>query len=112
MEKKENHRRKYSDDFKQKIVNEFMVSKQTLNAFSHQKCIDSSILSRWVKMYRNECRIVPVAIDSKTNLERDIIALKKELASVKETVAVLKKILEKTFAEKYTIISEVNSEKE
>jgi transposase-like protein len=111
MKKKENHRKKYSDDFRQKIVQEFIVSKQTLSVFSHRTGIDNSTLSRWIKKHCNECETVPEMIDNKWNLAEDVIALKKEIASIKETVDVLKKILEKKFSEKYAIEFAVSPKK-
>lgn len=111
MEKKENRPKKYNDDFRREVVQKFIVSKQTLNVFSHRMNIDNSTLSRWIKKYWNECGTVPVAIDSKCNFAEEVIALKKELASIKESVAVLKKILEKKFAEKYAIEFAVSPKK-
>jgi transposase-like protein len=111
METKENRRKKYSEDFRQKIVKEFIESKQTLIVFSHKNCIDNSTLSRWIKKYWNECGTVPVVINSERDCAEEVIALKKELASIKESVAVLTKILEKIFAEKYAIASVENSKK-
>jgi transposase-like protein len=111
MEKKENLRKKYSDDFRQKVVREFIESKQTMSVFSQKMGIDNSMLSRWIKKYWNECGTVPVVISGEKNCVEEVIALKKELASIRETVTVLQKILERTFAEKYAVASEVNSKK-
>lgn len=92
------NRRKYTDDFKRKTVNEFNASNMTLNNFSKHVGIEYTVIWKWISKYDKKNSFFtedrPVTLD-------DIVMLKQEISQIKTSVETLKKILAKSFQDKY-----------
>jgi transposase-like protein len=92
------NRRKYTEDFKRKTVNEFNASNMTLNAFSKQAGIEYTVIWKWISKYGETNTSFS---EDKPVTPDDIVMLKHEISQIKISVETLKKILSKSFQDKY-----------
>ena len=77
----------YDEDFKKMIV-ELYNNKKPANEIIREYGISNSVLYKWVK----ECSPIKAEDGTITN-NKEIVALKKELASTKEELEILKKAI-------------------
>jgi transposase-like protein len=91
-------RRKYTEDFKRKTVNDFNAGNMTLTAFSKQIGIEYTVIWKWISKYGNKNSIFT---EDKSVIPDDISMLKQEISQIKISLEALKKILAKSFLDKY-----------
>jgi len=91
-------RRKYTEDFKRKTVTEYNVSNMTLNAFSKQAGIEYTVIWKWISKYGETNSVFS---EDKPVTPDDIVMLRHEISQIKTSVEAIKKILAKSFQDKY-----------
>jgi transposase-like protein len=94
-------RRRYDDEFKRRAVKTLLESGKPVTAAAAAMGIDQSNLHKWKKIFGPELTAAAQNIAASSPQQADIEALKRELASVKETVDQLRNVLSKTLRDKY-----------
>jgi transposase-like protein len=91
-------RRRYPEDFKRRAVRTLLAGRRPVTAVALSLGIDQSILHKWKKQLAGEIS----RPDRGRAAEPDeILSLKREIASVKETVQTLKGVIQKSLKDKY-----------
>ena len=96
-----NNRRQYSEEFKQETVKRYSESGKPVVTFARHIGIDQSILHRWLKRYGNYTDESVTNDETVTCAADEIKQLKRELASVRHSIEVLRGIIEKSFLSRY-----------
>jgi transposase-like protein len=97
-------RNHFDETFKQETVRRFLACDKPVCAFAREAGIEQSVLHRWIKKYRDGgYRLtVPVSVhDGSGQIESEIQQLRKELVSVRESVNILRGVVEKAFTGRY-----------
>ncbi len=95
-------RRRYADDFKRNAVRTLLDSGKPVTAVAAEIGVEQSILHKWKKKFAHEFP-GPGAQASGEGMESaDIVSLRRELESVKETVDHLRNIVKKILGSKYS----------
>ena len=95
-------RRQYSETFKREIVDRFHSSGMPVVAFARAVGIEQSILHRWVKKYdRNESDAGNDARSAIPASAGEVAAMRKEITSLRQSVAILREVVERAFRVRY-----------
>jgi transposase len=94
------NRQRYDESFKMNTVRTFCTSGKPVSVYAKSIGIEQSVLHRWVKKYRNS--VIPgKETPGNEGNEKEVEYLKREMASVKQTVSILQTIMERAFKDKY-----------
>jgi transposase-like protein len=93
-------RQRYDEPFKMETVRALFISGKPVSVYAKSIGIDQSIVHRWVKKYQNVITGVDVECGEPGRVN-EVEHLKKEIASIKQTVVTLQTIVERAFKEKY-----------
>lgn len=92
----------YDEHFKRQMVRRLIDSEDTVSAFALSTGINRTNLQKWKKMYGPELTEFQDASKGKTIGLDEYLSLKKEFASLKETVDGLRAVVKKNFENKYS----------
>lgn len=96
-------RNRYDETFKKNAVRILLDSGKPVTNVAQHLGVEQSNLHKWNKIYGQEIRDAESSTQVSLQVSDEILALKKEIMSIKETVEVLRGIVLKTFDSKYTL---------
>jgi transposase len=96
-------RRRYDDEFKRGAVKTLLLSGRPVTAVASDMGIDQSNLHKWKKIFGPELSVSAQNTAASSPQQADVEALRRELATVKETVDQLRNVVNKSLREKYLI---------
>jgi transposase len=99
-------RRHYNDDFKREAVRVLYESNKPVTTVAASIGIDQSNLHKWKQIYKHEFTEKPDAFKDENMIMSKIRSLEQEIASVKETVDVLRNVIKKSLNNKLDLDKE------
>lgn len=91
----------YDEPFKRQMVQRLIDSADTVSTFALSTGINRTNLQKWKKMYGPELTQFPDTSNRKTIGLDEYLLLKKEVASLKDTVDNLRAVVKKSLENKY-----------
>lgn len=104
MPDKSKKRNVYNEEFKRDTVQKYAISGIPVSLFAHHIGIEQSILHRWVKKYNHLVNKSTISEQGRKQSQIDEIEeIKNEIASIRRSVEMLRKIVEKSFLNRYRV---------
>jgi transposase-like protein len=94
-------RRKYDEAFKRRAVQMLIESGKPVTTIALSVGVDHSILYRWKKKYGSEFIKGPEGVLGKVVRSNELISLRNEIETIKNTVSHLRGIVRKALSNKY-----------
>jgi transposase len=94
-------RRHYDDTFKRQAVRRLIESGRPVTEIAAALDVEQSVLHRWKKQFSEELSRLPAQDSTVSGAGEQLLALKREIDSIKSTVSHLRSVIHKMLTDKY-----------